>query len=149
MLIEKKKVLFICTHNSARSQMAEGLVNALYGDMFEAFSAGTQATQVNPLAIEVMKEIGIDISHHKSKGLEGFLDKDLDCVITVCDHANETCPFFPGGRSRLHKGFEDPAAVTGTDEEKREAFRRVRDQIRQWLEGELHGICGAGSRNDQ
>jgi len=137
----RKKVLFICTHNSARSQMAEGLVNALYSDKYQAYSAGTEASQVNPFAIEVMKEIGIDISHHKSKGLDGFLDQKLDCVITVCDHANETCPFLPSGHRRLHKGFEDPASVTGPDEVKREAFRRVRDQIREWLKGELDDIC--------
>ena len=113
--------------------MAEGLVNALWGEEFEPFSAGTAPSQINPLAIEVLKEIGIDISNHKSKGLDQFLSKEFDYVITVCDHANETCPFFPGGRKRLHKGFEDPASVSGPDETRRETFRKVRDQIKEWL----------------
>ena len=113
--------------------MAEGLVNALWGEEFEAFSAGTAPSQINPLAIEVLKEIGIDISPHKSKGLDQFLSKEFDYVITVCDHANETCPVFPGGKKRAHKGFTDPASVIGTQDEKIEVFRQVRDQIKEWL----------------
>jgi len=137
----KKTILFVCTHNSARSQMAEGLVNALYGDQYEAYSAGIEPFQVNPFAIDVMKEIGIDISRHESKSVEQFLDQEIDCVITVCDHANEMCPFFPGGKKRVHKGFQDPTALTGSGEDKRIAFRRTRDEIRRWLDQELQEIC--------
>ena len=133
-LAQKQKLLFICTHNSARSHMAEGLVNAFYGDRLEAHSAGTEPSRVNPLAIRVMAEIGIDISGHHSKGVEEFLDQDLEYVVTVCDHANETCPFFPGGKERIHRGFQDPAAAEGSEDEKLAVFRRVRDEIRHWLE---------------
>ena len=129
-----KKVLFICTHNSARSHMAEGFVNALYRDRYRAFSAGTEPSNVSPYAVRVMREIGIDISDHRSKSVDEFLDQDLDYVVTVCDHAKEACPFFPGGRKALHKGFQDPASVAGTDEEKLSLFRRVRDEIRDWVE---------------
>lgn len=133
-LAEKRKILFICTHNSARSHMAEGLVNALYGHRLEAHSVGTEPSQINPLAIRVMAEIGIDISGHHSKGVEDSLDQDFEYVVTVCDHANETCPFFPGGKERIHKGFQDPASVEGSEDEKLAIFRRVRDEIRHWLE---------------
>ena len=98
---EKKKVLFICTHNSARSQIAEGLMNTFLGDDYTAWSAGTEPTQVNPYAIKVMEEIGIDVVSHHSKGMESFLEQDFDYVITVCDHANETCPFFPSFTSSM------------------------------------------------
>jgi len=129
----KKSVLFICTHNSARSQMAEGLLRSMYGDKYEVASAGTIASQVNPYAIEVMKEIGIDISNHRSKSIEEFRGKTFDYVITVCDRANETCPFFPG-KVHIHRNFEDPALATGSDEEKLKVFRKVRDEIRSWIE---------------
>jgi arsenate reductase len=129
-----KKILFICTHNSARSHMAEGFVNALYGERYLAFSAGTEPSKVNPYAVRVMQEIGIDISDHRSKSVDEFLDQDLDYVVTVCDHAKEVCPFFPGGRKALHKGFQDPAAVAGTEDEKLSLFRRVREEIRDWVE---------------
>jgi arsenate reductase len=129
-----KKVLFICTHNSARSHMAEGLVNALYADRYRAFSAGTEPSTLNPYAVRVMHEIGIDISGHRSKSVDEFMDQDLDDVVTVCDHAKESCPFFPGGRKSMHKGFQDPASVTGTEEEKLQVFRRVRDEMRHWVE---------------
>ena len=131
--IMKKSVLFICTHNSARSQMAEGLLRSMYGDKYEVASAGTIASQVNPYAIEVMKEIGIDISNHRSKSIEEFRGKTFDYVITVCDRANETCPFFPG-KVHIHRNFEDPALATGSDEEKLKVFRKVRDEIRSWIE---------------
>ncbi len=137
MAMQKKRILFICTHNSARSQMAEGLVNALWGETHEAFSAGTLPSLINPLAIEVMRGIGIDISTHRSKGLDEFMDKEFDLVITVCDRANETCPIFHGGKKRIHKGFEDPAAVMGSPQKQKEAFRKIRDQIKDWLENEL------------
>jgi len=129
----KKRVLFICTHNSARSQMAEGIMNALYGDRFQAFSAGTNPSKVNPLAIEVLKEIGVDISHHKSKSIDEFKGENFDYVVTVCDNAKENCPYFPGGKKYVHRGFMDPASVEGTYEEKLSAFRKVRDEILEWI----------------
>ena len=131
---EKKKVLFICTHNSARSQMAEGLMNGFHGDHFQAWSAGTEPSEVNPYVIRVMAEIGIDISGHRSKSLDGFLDQEFDYVVTVCDHAREACPFFPGGKERIHKGFEDPAIFEGNKQGKLETFRRIRDEIEAWIE---------------
>ena len=127
----KKRVLFLCTHNSARSQMAEGLLRALAGDRFEAMSAGTEATHVRPLAIRAMGEIGVDISEQESKTLERYLQERLDYVITVCDDANEACPFFPGAHGRLHWSFEDPSKAEGTEEERLAVFRSVRDRIRQ------------------
>ena len=136
MTKEKKSILFICTHNSARSQMAEGLVNALYSNKFSAQSAGTVATQVNPFAIEAMKEIGIDITHYRSKSVEKFKGRIFDIVVTVCDNARETCPFFPG-KKVIHKGFDDPASVRGSDRDKLEAFKSVRDEIKNWLDNEF------------
>lgn len=130
----KKKVLFICTHNSARSQMAEGFLNALYGDLYEAYSAGTEPSRVNPYAIRAMAEIGIDISHHRSKHLREFLGMEFDYVITVCDSAKDSCPFFPGGKRYIHQGFEDPSKAQGSEEEIMEKFRRIRDEIRAWVE---------------
>ena len=126
----KKKVLFLCTHNSCRSQMAEGLVNADLGESFQAFSAGTVATRVNPLAAQVLAEIGIDVSGHYSKTLESFEGQSFDYVITLCGSANEQCPLFFGGVERVHIGFDDPSAVVGTPEEVLSEFRRVRDEIR-------------------
>jgi len=131
--MDKKRVLFICTHNSARSQMAEGIMNALYGDKFQAFSAGTNPSKVNPLAIEVLKEIGIDISHHRSKSIDEFKGETFDYVVTVCDNAKENCPYFPGGKKYVHRGFMDPASIEGTYEEKLSAFRKVRDEILNWI----------------
>jgi arsenate reductase (thioredoxin) len=125
-----KKVLFICTHNSARSQMAEGLVNHDLAGKVQAFSAGTEPSSVNPLAIAAMKEAGIDISRQRSKSMDEFADEKFDFVITLCDHAAESCPIFFGGVQRIHMGFPDPAAVLGNPEEKMAAFRSVRDQIR-------------------
>ena len=130
---DKKKVLFICTHNSARSQMAEGFMNALLGDHYEAWSAGTDPSVVNPTAVKVMAEVGIDLSVHHSKGIEGFLAREWDYVVTVCDNANEACPLFPGGRERIHKGFRDPGRIDGSDAEKLILFRQVRDQIKEWI----------------
>jgi arsenate reductase len=135
--INKKRVLFICTHNSARSQMAEGLMNELLGGRYEAQSAGTEPSEVSPIAIEIMSEIGIDIRGHESKSVDGFIHQDFDYVITVCDHANETCPFFPGGRERIHKGFKDPDAVKGDRMKKMEAFRVSRDEIKEWINAEF------------
>jgi len=129
----KKTVLILCTGNSARSQMAEGLLRHDAGDRFEVASAGTHPTRVRPEAIEVMKEIGIDISGHHSKSVDEFAGRDFDLVLTVCDNARETCPIYPGHGNRLHHSFEDPAAVEGSQETKLAAFRKVRDEIRQYL----------------
>ena len=115
--------------------MAEALLNTFHGDHYEAYSAGTEPSGVNPHTIKVMAEIGIDISTHRSKSVEEFLSQPLDYVVTVCDHANESCPFFPGGNERIHRGFEDPASVEGNDAEQLRAFRRARDEIRGWLAG--------------
>src|SRR5215203_7486373 len=117
-MTEKTRVLFLCTHNSARSQMAEGLLRALAGDRFEAFSAGTEATRVRPLAIRAMEEIGVDISGQESETLDRYLQEPFDYVITVCDDANEACPLFPGASNRLHWSFEDPSRVEGSEEER-------------------------------
>ena len=117
--------------------MAEGLLRYLAGDRFEAMSAGTEATHVRPLAIRAMDEIGVDISGQESKTLERYLDEPIDYVITVCDDANETCPFFPGAQSRLHWSFEDPSKAEGSEEERLEAFRSVRDRIRRRIEADL------------
>ncbi|HEX2694763.1 MAG TPA: arsenate reductase ArsC [Acidobacteriota bacterium] len=133
-------VLFICVHNSARSQMAEGLVNALHADRFEAVSGGTEATRVHPAAIKAMAEIGIDISGHHSKSIDEFMDRKFDVVVTVCDNAQTDCPFFPGGKEYIHNAFEDPAACKGTDEEVLACFRRSRDEIRAWIETGLLSI---------
>lgn len=129
-----EKVIFICTHNSARSQMAEGLLRDMYGKHYEAFSAGTLATEVNPFAIEVMKEMGIDISKARSKEITEFHDKKFDFVITVCDRARESCPFFPSSSQNLHVGFEDPASFTGSHKAKLQKFRQVRDEIKSWID---------------
>lgn len=129
----KKRVLFLCTHNSARSQMAEGLLRHMAGERFDVESAGTEETRVRPLAIRAMDEIGIDISSHTSKTLDRFIDESWDYVITVCDSANDSCPSFPGGRRRLHWSFDDPSSATGSDEERLAVFRRVRDEIRERL----------------
>jgi arsenate reductase len=129
----KKRVLILCTANSARSQMAEGLLRADHGDRLEVESAGTRATSVRPEAIAVMKEIGIDISGHRSKVVDEFQTQSFDYVLTVCDNANENCPIYPGHTNRIHHSFEDPAAVQGTEEERLSAFRGVRDKIREYL----------------
>ncbi|MEW5937512.1 MAG: arsenate reductase ArsC [Candidatus Thermoplasmatota archaeon] len=120
----KQRVLFLCTHNSARSQMAEGLLRSIYGDRYEAHSAGTAPTRLNPLTVQVMAEIGIDISEHRSKGIEEFKRDVFDIVVTVCDDARESCPYFPGKRV-IHRGFQDP--ITLKD------LRAVRDEMRAWL----------------
>ena len=121
--MSKQRVLFLCTHNSARSQMAEGLLRVLGGDGFEALSAGTEATRVRPLAIRAMDDLGIDISRQESKTLERYLDQPFDKVITVCDQANEACPVFFGARERLHWSFPDPSKAMGTDDEQLAVYR--------------------------
>ncbi|MGC9443859.1 MAG: arsenate reductase ArsC [Candidatus Methanospirareceae archaeon] len=131
---KKERVLFICTHNSARSQMAEGFLNALYGDRYEAYSAGTEPSSVNPYAVTVMAELGIDISTRQAKSVTEFLGGNFDYVVTICDAAQETCPVFPGAKERIHKGFADPATFEGTDEGRLKRFRLIRDEIKAWVE---------------
>ena len=133
----KKKVLFVCVHNSARSQMAEAFLNHLAGDEFEAKSAGLQPGKLNPVVVDAMKEIGIDISGNKTKGVDEFLKsgEKFDYVITVCDESQaEGCPFFPGQGARLHWSFPDPSGFTGIDEEKLQKTRGVRDMIKRKIE---------------
>jgi len=137
---EKRKVLFLCTHNSARSQMAEGILRNLYGDKFEVFSAGTEPSRVNPYAIRAMQEIGIDISENTSKSTEGFQGMNIDYVVTVCDRAKESCPTFPGAKHNIRKGFIDPSKFRGKDEEILLGFRQIRDEIRGWIQKEFENI---------
>ena len=127
---ERKRVLFLCTGNSARSQMAEGLLRQLASDRFEVFSAGTIATFVRPQAIAVMNELGIDISHHRSKSVDELLGEKLDYVVTVCDHANQHCPNFPGAVTRLHWSIDDPVGA-GCETAELAAFRRARDELQE------------------
>jgi len=133
------RVLFLCTHNSARSQMAEGFLRAMAGDRFEAGSAGTEKTSVNPLAIRVMAELGIDLGGHTSKLYVDVAAEAWDYLITVCDDANERCPWVPGSVKRLHWSFPDPSRATGSEEERLAVFRRVRDQIQERLTDWLRG----------
>ena len=140
MTTEKKqhhRVLFLCTHNSARSQMAEGLLRALGGPGVDAFSAGTEATSVRSEAVAVMREVDIDIAAQQSKTLDRYLGEPFDEVITVCDDANEACPLFPGARRRRHWSIDDPSRVLGSDDLRLDAFRRARDELRDRIETEL------------
>jgi arsenate reductase len=133
----KQRVLFICTHNSARSQMAEALLRNIAGDRYEVASAGTEATRVHPMAVDAMAGRGMSLETHSSKTLQPFLSQDWDYVITVCDDANEACPVFPGGKQRLHWSFPDPSSVRGSEEQRREAFeqaaRSIEKRLREWL----------------
>ena len=133
----KKSVLFVCTHNAVRSQMAEALLNNICGDRFTAFSAGSDPTQIDPLVITVMKEIGVDVSSYKSKALNVFQDYHFDYVVTVCDQANESCPYFPGGNLRIHKSFPDPSRFDGLLDNQIQEYRKTRDEIRNWIEKEF------------
>ncbi len=128
------RVLILCTGNSARSQMAEGLLRHDAGNVYEVFSAGTKPTRVRPEAITVMREVGIDISGHRSKSVDEFAGQDFDYVITVCDNAKESCPIFPANTKRIHWSIDDPAAVQGPEEERLAAFRRIRDELRARLQ---------------
>ena len=131
---EKKRVLILCTGNSARSQMAEGLLRELGAGRFEVESAGVAPSVVRPEAVEAMREIGIDISSHRSKSVDEFIGQNFDYIVTVCDNANESCPVFPGKATRIHQSFEDPPPATALDYESRlKIFRRVRDEISEWL----------------
>ncbi|MFL6210156.1 MAG: arsenate reductase ArsC [Pyrinomonadaceae bacterium] len=129
----QKRVLILCTGNSARSQMAEGLLRHDGGDKFAVFSAGIEPSHVRPLAIAAMRELGIDISGQRSKSVDEFAGQEFDYVITVCDNANERCPVFPGQTERIHWSFDDPAAATGDEAARLAVFRRVRDEIRDKL----------------
>ncbi len=127
--MRKQRILILCTGNSARSQMAEGLLRQEAGDRFQVFSAGTKPSHVRPEAIEVMQEVGIDISSHHSKSVDEFVAQQFDYIITVCDNAKENCPVFPGRNERVHWSIEDPAATQGSVEERKAVFRRIRDEI--------------------
>lgn len=131
------RVLFLCVHNSARSQMAEGMLRAWAGDRFEVHSAGNEVSEVRPLAIRAMAEIGIDISGHRSKHLTEYAGQSFDMAINVCDDAKEACPYFPGGRQQLHWSFDDPSGAQGSEEERLAVFRRVRDEIGERIRAEL------------
>jgi arsenate reductase len=163
--MDKMKVLFLCEHNSARSQMAEGLLRRVYGDKYEVFSAGSNPTRVNPFAVKVMAEIGIDISQQTSKSIEEFRNKEIDLVVSVCkSSAKLTCSLcsspivmgrpeiinmtIPGTKHYLHHGFEDPSEVEGNDEEKLNAFRRIRDNIKQWIIDSFADPKAVNSDND-
>jgi arsenate reductase len=131
--VTKKRVLILCTGNSARSQMAEGLLRHDAGDRFQVFSAGVKPSHVRPEAIAVMREVGIDLSGHRSKHVDEFAGQSFDYVLTVCDNARESCPVFPGGTVMIHQNFADPAAVSGPEQQRLAAFRKVRDEIREFL----------------
>jgi arsenate reductase len=130
---EKKTVLFICTHNSGRSQMAEAFLNELFGDQYEASSAGTKPSAINPRVIAVMKETGLDLSTWRAKSVDEFMGQRVDLVITLCDEAQEACPFFPGAPKYDHQGFPDPEKCGGADEQIIACVRRIRDEIREWV----------------
>ena len=138
-----KRVLILCTGNSARSQMAEGLLRHDGAGVFEVFSAGTQPTSVRPEAIAAMQEIGINISDHRSKSVHEFTGQPFDTVITVCDSAKESCPVFPAKTQRIHWSIEDPAAVNGSEDERRSAFRQARDELRGRLQAFIQGTAAA------
>ena len=140
---DRKRVLILCTGNSARSQMAEGLLRHLGGGRFEVESAGTRPGYVRPEAVEVMREVGIDISGHRSKSVEEFAGQEFDAVITVCDNARESCPVFPGRTERVHWSFDDPAAAEGDEATRLAVFRRVRDEIREWAGEFIRELGGA------
>jgi len=128
----KKRVLFVCTRNSARSQMAEGCLNARYGDRYQGFSAGTRPGRLNPYAIRAMAEIGIDISGHRAKDLGEFDGREMDVLVAVCEGG--VCPIFPWAVEEIHRGFPDPSGLTGIDEEIMAGIRRIRDEITSWID---------------
>ncbi|NCO27882.1 MAG: low molecular weight phosphatase family protein [Caldiserica bacterium CG_4_8_14_3_um_filter_35_18] len=129
----KKRILFICTHNSARSQMAEAFLKTLFPERFEVYSAGTQPGKLNPFVVKAMVEVGMDISGNHTKSVDEFKGDKFDLVVTVCDQAKETCPYFPGALDYLHRNFEDPSTFTGSEEEIMEKVRQVRDNIKNWV----------------
>ena len=140
---EKKKVLILCTGNSARSQMAEGLLKDITQDKYEIHSAGTKPSVVRPEAIKVLQEAGIDISQNRSKSVDEFAGKEIDYVLTVCDNAKENCPYFPAQTKLVHFSFDDPAEAEGNEENRLIVFRRVRDQIREYLDNDFVRLLSA------
>lgn len=138
----KKTILFLCAHNSARSQIAEGYMRAKHGDQYEVFSAGTEPGSVSSTAVGLMSEIGIDISHQRAKSIDEFTGRQIDTVVTLCDSARESCPFFPGMHRIMHETFPDPQELTGTEEEIRTGFRLIRNEITRWID-----ITFAGTKN--
>jgi arsenate reductase (thioredoxin) len=134
---EKKKVLILCTGNSARSQMAEGLLKHITNDRYEVYSAGTKPSIVRPEAIRVLAEIGLDISQNRSKSVEEFTNEEIDYVLTVCAHAQENCPYFPAKTKMIHHAFEDPAEVRGDEKTRLHAFRHIRDEIKNYFENDF------------
>ena len=129
----KKRILFICTHNSARSQMAEAFLKTLFPERFEVYSAGTQPGKLNPFVVKAMVEVGMDISGNHTKSVDEFKGDKFDLVVTVCDQAKETCPYFPGALGYLHRNFEDPSTFTGSEEEIMEKVRQVLENIKNWI----------------
>ncbi|MDO9036576.1 MAG: arsenate reductase ArsC [Methanoregula sp.] len=136
-MTSKTRILFVCTANAARSQMAEGLLRTKYSDRYEVFSAGTRQAKVSTCAITVMQEIGIDISHHRSKTLAEFDGISFDIAVTLCDNAHAICPIVSGAKKTIHQGFADPHLIPGTDETILNGYRRVRDEIAAWIDGEF------------
>ena len=141
--MKTSSVLFMCMHNSSRSQLAEGLLRADHGDRFTVYSAGIEPRGVNPLAVEAMREIGIDITGHRSQHVDDFEPASMDFVVTVCDRARDTCPYLPALKRNVHRKFSDPSAVRGTNAEKLAAFRDARDKIRTWLSEEFTKEAGS------
>ncbi len=137
MKLEKKTVLFVCTHNSARSQLAESILRNKSSDIYQVFSAGTKPTAVNPIILDILTEMGIDTSNLESKHINAFLGMEIDLVVTVCDSAKETCPFFPNAKKYLHKNFDDPNTFVGTEENIRKEVKRVTNEITDWIEEEF------------
>lgn len=135
--MSKQKVLFLCTHNSARSQLGEALLRHFYGDRFEAYSAGVEPGKLNPYVVMVMEEMGVDMSSHRAKNADEFKNAELDHIVTVCDNAKEICPFFAGGKNYYHESFPDPSTFTGSDEEILARVRQVRDEIKAWIDYNL------------
>ncbi|HNQ25127.1 MAG TPA: arsenate reductase ArsC [Methanoregulaceae archaeon] len=135
----RNRLLFICTHNAARSQMAEGYLRSRYGERFEVFSAGTEVSAVSPYAISVMREIGVDISGHRSKLLKDFSGVEMDVAVVVCDAAKSACPFFPWAKETIHATFRNPKEFSGTDDQIRAGFREIRDEITGWID---HYVAG-------
>jgi len=133
-MTEKTRVLFVCTANAARSQMAEGYLRARYGGRYEVFSAGTRKAQVSSRAITAMKEIGIDITHHRSKTLDEVAGMSFDIAVILCDRAHQVCPVVQNAATTIHKGFDDPHLIPGTDEDMLNGYRRVRDEIAGWID---------------
>lgn len=134
---KKKTILFVCTHNSARSQLAEAILRNKASDLYQVSSAGTQPTKVNPIVLEILAEMKINTSNLDSKHINAFLDKEIDLVVTVCDSAKETCPFIPNAKRYLHKSFDDPKNFVGTEERIREEMKRVMNEISKWIDEEF------------